>query len=225
LFFLAAGDEDYGQGELAIDQFIDELAHINRAHNWDNTRTNTQSLEEEYDDLTADKPSCTSGMKRRSFQSVPGHPLLKPLTKDMINFELGDFIRSHCQHMLRSNQGELFRKAWHGYVAEPNPDDLATLKALDISVEQHQTFLATLTQKYGEQFSEEPHFVNQVNHVLALPPQNEAQVINCSGLARIVLLFRGTPHNTSSTIVRYGLFHQTTQEDNIQEKEIKQCSI
>ena len=225
LFFLAACDERYAPGDSAIEHFVDELAHINRAHNWDNTRQNGDNTEE-YDDLIGDKPSCFSGMKRRLFQSVPGHPLLMTLTRDMINLELGDFIRGHCQAMLNGTQGEVFRKAWQGYVAEPNPDDLATLKALDVSAEQHQAFLDALTLKYREQFSDEPQFVNQVNRSLALPPENEAQVINCSGLARIATLFEIASNNTSSSLIKYGLFHQTNHQDGVQEiKEINRCSI
>ena len=148
------------------------------------------------------------------------------LTRDMIKLELGDFIRGHCQTMLNGSRGEVFRKAWQGYVAEPNPDDLATLKALDVSAGKHQAFLAALTLKYGEQFSDEPQFVNQVNQALAMTSENEAHVINCSGLARIATLFETTLHNTSSSLVRYGLFHQTNNQDDIQEIEaINLCSI
>ena len=225
LFFLAACDERYAPEDSAIEHFVDELAHINRAHNWDNTRQNGDNTEE-YDDLTGDKPSCFSGMKRRLFQSVPGHPLLMALTRDMIKLELGDFIRSHCQAMLNTSRGEVFRKAWRGYVAEPNPDDLATLKELDVSAGQHQAFLAELILKYGEQFSDEPQFVNQVNQALAMTSENEAHVINCSGFARIAPLFEVASNNTSSSLVRYGLFHQTNHQDDIQEtEEISRCSI
>jgi len=62
--------------ETRLEHFIDELAHIGRAHNWDNTRPGTnasgQLIHEEYDDLKGDKPSCYSGVKRRLFQSVLG---------------------------------------------------------------------------------------------------------------------------------------------------------
>lgn len=90
--------------ETRLDHFIDELAHIGRAHNWDNTRVKTDNegtiildaddnpITEEYDNLEGDKPSCFFGVKRRLFQSVQGHPLLKMLTKDGIDEELRDLI-------------------------------------------------------------------------------------------------------------------------------------
>ena len=92
MLFLAAKDEaieatDGYTIKTRVDHFIDELAHIGRAHNWDQTRTkrvNGKEIKEEYDDLKGDKPSCYSGVKRRLFQSVQGHPLLKLLTQDDI---------------------------------------------------------------------------------------------------------------------------------------------
>ena len=93
---------------------LQELALIGRAHNWDKTRPveddGNPILEaagnprtEEYDDLEGDRPSCYSGVKRRLFQSVHGHPLLRIFTKEIIAKELYDFVRQHLQNAISKN--------------------------------------------------------------------------------------------------------------------------
>ena len=102
--------------ETRIDRFIDEIAHLGRAHNWDDERykmdaqgnllvdENNNPVMEEYDDAQGDKPSCYSGVKRRLFKSVLGHPLLKMLTKDDIKQELRDEVRDYFkQHITSQN--------------------------------------------------------------------------------------------------------------------------
>ena len=78
MFYLAAKDEgcppiDDFTLETRLEHFIEELALIGRAHNWDDTRPiykdEGQTIaQEEYDNLQGDKPSCYSGVKRRLFQ-------------------------------------------------------------------------------------------------------------------------------------------------------------
>ena len=55
---------------------------------------------ETYDDLAGDKPSCFSGMKRRLFQSVVGHPLLKMLNLDDIKMEFRSFLFKHFSQLI-----------------------------------------------------------------------------------------------------------------------------
>src|SRR3990167_2387883 len=89
LLYCAARDENIAledsEGftpETRFAHFIDELSHIGRAHNWDRSRER-DNKSEEYDDLEGDRPSCFSGVKRRLFQAVLGHPLLIILTKPL----------------------------------------------------------------------------------------------------------------------------------------------
>ena len=80
LLYLAVDDssvltEDYTL-QSRFDHFVTELAMIGRAHNWDKSRPRADGCGlEEYDDQGGDKPSCYSGVKRRLFQAVVGHPL------------------------------------------------------------------------------------------------------------------------------------------------------
>ncbi|OGV25332.1 MAG: hypothetical protein A3F18_00005 [Legionellales bacterium RIFCSPHIGHO2_12_FULL_37_14] len=87
LLYCAARDENIEDSEdftpeTRFAHFIDELSHIGRAHNWDRSRER-DNKSEEYDDLEGDRPSCYSGVKRRLFQAVLGHPLLIILTKPL----------------------------------------------------------------------------------------------------------------------------------------------
>ena len=160
LMYLAATDascetlEGYTL-ETRLEQFIDELAHIGRAHNWDDTRgridINGTSVLEEYDDLEGDKPSCFSGVKRRLFQSVKGHPLLTFLTIDVIKQELRDFMRGYFkQHITEQNQDEL-RAAW----IKLSEDGLieSCLTQLDVTSEAQLAFLTFMKNKYNLSFT------------------------------------------------------------------------
>ena len=224
LFFLAAGDEDYGQGELAIDQFIDELAHINRAHNWDNTRTNGQGVEKEYDDLTADKPSCTSGMKRRLFQSVLNHPLLSVLSKERIDEELRSFIRNHYRLVITQGDYTRLKQAWDNYITEPNKQDLALLREFNISSIQQQTFRMQLQQRYGSQFTDDPLLVRQVNQAFNLQTNTEAHAVNCAGLANLDQLFQVQPPQVQNESPLWGGFfnHDAQDTNDLSPEEFKE---
>lgn len=100
-----------------FENFISELALIARAHNWDRTRqvrdaNNGRLRTEEYDDLTGDRPSCYSGVKRRLFQSVVGHPLFKLLRLDDIKQLLASRMREHFQRVIEQGPQEELAQAW-----------------------------------------------------------------------------------------------------------------
>lgn len=157
-----------------IEHFIDELAQIGRAHNWDNSRIKVTSsgepmvdsegnvIEEEYDDLAGDKPSCFSGVKRRLLQSVIGHPLLKVLTAQDIQQELRDFLRTHFISLINDINRDALAAAWHNYCMSADLSEAEPLRLFDISAQQQALFVQHLTEKYGEQFSEDFKFNQMV---------------------------------------------------------------
>lgn len=95
--WLAAGDSNYPPVEKnvtvnhRINLYIQQLALINRAHNWNKSRVrltkegkpmmdcHSNLVTEEYDDLEGDKPSCSSEVKQRLLQALLHHPLYKPI--------------------------------------------------------------------------------------------------------------------------------------------------
>jgi hypothetical protein len=182
LLWLAASDdkvpptEDYTlEGRMV--QFIDELAMIGRAHNWDSTRINKQGKEEHFDDLTGDRPSCFSGMKRRLFQSVLGHPLISILTKDMILEEIRTFARDHFVLQITTNNKKQLQNAFDDFfrnTTDLSEDNKKCLAALNISNEKLQEFESKLAQKYGTQFSQDLSLQKLVREKLFLKPESKA---------------------------------------------------
>ena len=177
LLYLAAIDEnaeptDGYTTETRLEHFIDELAHIGRAHNWDNTRPKPDGTTEEFDDLTGDRPSCFSGVKRRLFQSVQGHPLFKVLTKETIDQELRDFVRQHVQSMVTDENRGRLKAAWEDFISFPDSRLIPTLKELDIPEDQQQAFIQSLELKYGQQFTQDPRFLGQVLNAFSLTDDN-----------------------------------------------------
>jgi len=160
LLYLAAKDEAAPTVngytlETRIENFIKELSLIGRAHNWDASRINpTTGRTEEYDDLQGDKPSCYSGVKRRLFQSVQGHPLLTLLTKDMILQEVREEVRAHFIHGIQDENCVDLQKAWQGIVNGEETDS-SILELLNFTEEQIQSIAQKLQNKYGPQLNKE----------------------------------------------------------------------
>jgi len=170
MLFLAASDEhiepcDGFTLEARLEHFIDELAHIGRAHNWDvfieEGVPGKESLGEQ-DDLDADRPSCYSGVKKRLFQSVLGHPLLTLLTVDIVKQKLNELVREHFKAAITDDNRDKYKKAWDDSLNDDLEFDarqaaMACLKELDINSEQKKMLLETLVgdldKKYGGQFS------------------------------------------------------------------------
>ena len=179
--------------ETRLEGFIDELAHIGRAHNWDNQRIkinaagdplfndDNEVIMEEYDDLERDKPSCFSGVKRRLFQSVRGHVLLSMLTKDTINEEIRDFVRQHVKDTVNEHNRIPIKAAWDKVIegVKLHPEDWAALKLLDIPREKQDQLITSLSLKYRRQFTSDPIFTAQIKEAFTYKKRKEeAHVLN-----------------------------------------------
>lgn len=181
MLYLAAIDKDIAPTdgftlETRLDHFIDELAHLGRAHNWDHTRIQTNAdgspllddngtiLVEEFDDGEGDKPSCYSGVKRRLFQSVLGHPLLKILTLDDIKQEMRDFVREHFKQSINEGNQDMISDAWDNLCETGiyNETTHACLKELNVPLELQKTLVQRLSEKYPTQFNHEPYFKDHI---------------------------------------------------------------
>jgi len=161
LLYLGAQDEqidsmDGYTHQARLENFIKELALIGRAHNWDKTRLNSVTkCEEEYDDLEGDKPSCYSGVKRRLFQSLLGHPKYTVLTKETVQQELRDFVRTYWQKILTETNKPLIDASYTKYVIGEAIDhnDWNNLRLMDVPDAQQKAFMDSMSKKYGGQFS------------------------------------------------------------------------
>lgn len=155
VLWYAASDPNIGVGtEFPADKrivlFIAELALLGRAHNWDQKRYNPKTKKyEEYDDLDDDRPSCYSGVKRRLFQSVIGHPDLTIFTADDLKVEIYTFIFAYYKELLKNNEKDLtlLRAAMQALDDdEPYSPLVATL---NIPTEKKEAFKQELLERYG----------------------------------------------------------------------------
>ena len=156
VLFLAAKDENISgidgyTVEDRVTHFIGELALIGRAHNWDTPTWKKQ----EHDDLTGDKPSCYSGIKRRLFQSVQGHPLLKQLTFDLLQQEVREFVWSHFQAVITEDNSQSLSVIWQKSIDIDTltQEEQALLSKTNISKEDQTLWLEKLNLKYGKQIN------------------------------------------------------------------------
>ncbi|MBS0358197.1 MAG: hypothetical protein JSS53_02835 [Proteobacteria bacterium] len=224
MLWLAASDKNVpptdGQTfEGRLDHFVDELAHIGRAHNWDNTRYKTNKngkrildenrnpILEEYDDLDGDKPSCYSGVKRRLFQSVVGHPFLKILTMDDVKQEFHDFIRQHFIKRINELNATELQEAYFAYIESIDFKDASPLQALDIMPKDKEAFIEYLKTKYGEQFTDESSFKQYIEKELELrvnkgQPVDYAHALKFDGEVNLQQLLETAKHSKHFKLTR-----------------------
>jgi hypothetical protein len=150
LFYLGAIDTwqpaiDGFTLETRFAHFVQEIALIARAHNWDKTIIkNGHRLE--CDDLMGDRPSCFSGVKRRLFQSVQGHPLFKIVTLNDIQQLLNSFVHAHFKSVITEQNKVRLAAAWVSVCAGTGGD----LSELNISKEKQDAWLVELKGRYNE---------------------------------------------------------------------------
>jgi ankyrin repeat protein len=175
-----------------LEHFIEELALIGRAHNWDKTRAltsasgeeltadNGEIINEEYDDLEGDQPSCYSGVKRRLFQSIQGHPLFSFLTKEKLTQELNEFVRAHIQQYVTEANRPVIKAAWDKCLEgnELSPADWQSLQCLDVSPARQQNFIHAMNEKYGLQLNQEPQFKEMIQKAFAYKNRFDAHILN-----------------------------------------------
>lgn len=191
-FYFAAIDEntpaiDEHSIESRTKLFFKQLALIGRAHNWDTKLpvlnkdgsekkgSDGNLLFEEQDDLTADKPSCYSGVLKRLFQSVLGHGAFKVLNRNIIEAEIKEFAREHFSKSITSENKPLLKEAFDLLMTIPDSDEALSeeemdaqyearqeaniaLQSVNISPEKVAEFEQALTVKYHEQFTDDPSF-------------------------------------------------------------------
>jgi hypothetical protein len=193
--------------EGRVNHFFDELAHIGRAHNWDRSRQNKSGVMEEYDDLGGDKPSCYSGVKRRLFQSVIGHPL-RSLDKGTIRQEACEFIQEHFRKLITDDNRGALLKALQELQNEPDFDGSA-FKNLDINPEKQNSFIAYLNEKYGEQFTANESYQYEIVKLFKLNSEKDAHVFTLYSVASLKNIL-DKPKQTPGTASQLGIFGAET---------------
>lgn len=226
LYYLAVLDDEIGntQGDTRdqrLEHFINELSLIGRAHNWDKTRI-CNGQEEEYDDLDADRPSCYSGVKRRLFQSVLGHPLLHLFTADTLLHELRTFARDYFLSVLTKDRKPLLKEAYDEYIMtlDINEEQAALFQSMNIPEHKQKEFHEFLTQKYGEQYTQDVAKIILVKKYFELDSQPHAQLsdryhfLKLDGLTQITKELNKKP--TSPSRKRFFSQRETSDSDDVE---------
>ncbi|KTD63877.1 ankyrin repeat domain-containing protein [Legionella spiritensis] len=239
MLYLAVTDQtipsiDHHTVETRLTHFINELALIGRAHNWDKTRIiaddGQQSITEEYDDLKGDRPSCFSGVKRRLFQSVPGHPCFTIPGEEIIRQEIHEFVRKHFKESIHDANREAVKIAWDkGILLEDRTDeDWQALKAIDISHEKLDTFIHSLKYKYGD--DQVFIYMRSIQETFALNDDREndrAHILKFGYLQPEQFLdpVREIRESQSSSqaLGQFGIFAQATDHSSISDENTLQC--
>ena len=179
---------------------------------------------EEYDNLEGDRPSCFQGVKRRLFQSVVGHPLLRVLTLEDIKQELRDCVRQHFSQVINDNNRTVLRDAWNMYIVTAELSDAEPLRVLNITTAQQEAFCHHMTEKYGEQFTDERLFRRYIETEFALK-ENDARPSDCmhalkfDGLIQLNQLL----NPQTATISSVGLFSQPQPNQRVTQR--KCCAV
>jgi ribosomal protein L19E len=161
--------------------FIKELALMGRAHNWEKSRSieveapkyNTYSREnpvyllhnkgkiinEEYDDLEGDKPSCHSGVDRRLFQSLFGHPLFNSLNSSIVIQPLNEIVREYYQSVISADMSRQLKAAYkalsmHSFDHISKQEAEAILKSVDIPCELKTSMISDVLNQLSKSYSE-----------------------------------------------------------------------
>jgi hypothetical protein len=185
--------------ETRLTGFIDELALIGRAHNWDRRRPSANGGTEEHDDLEGDRPSCYSGVKRRLFQSVRGHALFAILTPEILQLEINEYVRQYVSERLNDSNRASIKAILDEMIEEgdaPESENLAQLKTLDMAPESQAQFIESLGRKYGPSFSSHPGLQTFVRDSFTL---NEGQSHAVNFYLVVANLFTMAPNASNST--------------------------
>lgn len=161
--------------QIRLEHFIEELALIGRAHNWDKKESyihNGRTCFREVDDEAGDNPACYSGTKSRLFQSIVGHPLINGLTQNELTHELKDFVLEWFKSKITALNRPIIQNAFRNYFVSMESDDAAPLIYLNIPHLKQELFKQHLAKKYGQQYLEDLSFIDYINTQLTLNPNS-----------------------------------------------------
>ncbi len=163
-FWLAAMDSetpptDGHTIEERIETFINHIALIGRAHNWESPFS-LRGKQPECDNLKPDAPSCSSGIKRRLLNSVIGHPLFQGLTTDLLEQELKSFVYNYYKQHIPDEHASEIMKAIQAKIDLNSSFEGIDLAEYNINPAEIEAFTARLKTKYGHQLS---YFTSKIN--------------------------------------------------------------
>jgi hypothetical protein len=156
LMYLAVCDKDIPKiydmnTEARLDFFFKELAWLGRAHNWDNRRINEVTHQQEhYDDLGADKPSCSLGIKKRLMCAtfLVGHPLFQMLNQKDIDVEVIKIVREHFMSRITNENVAALIKEWDKIIAGEGFSTPSPLDELNFTADEQAQHTASIINMF-----------------------------------------------------------------------------
>ena len=196
--------------------FFEELALTGRAQNCTKMHikmdamghpvldSDKNPIQEEVDDFKeGDDPSCPSGIKRRLFQSVLSHPLLKIVTRDHIAQQINSFVFNHFKLLINEHTRIPLLSAWVRYTSSPNPNDSKILQRLNIPTEKQQEWFESLVKQYGHKFSEDAGLVHVFTNAFKLTNvETDAHALNFGHIGLLKLLSTATAGTSTPAFQR-----------------------
>ena len=184
LMYLAVSDTDIPEidginTEVRLGFFFQELALIGRAHNWDKTRINSATHQEEYyDNLGGDEPSCVGGVKRRLFQAsfLLSHPLFEMLNESDINVEVIKIVKAHFASRITDANVSALLAQWRQITIEgeqassPSPLDI-----LNFTAAEQTKQMKSITKMFTHRLDKTLKRYLQLRLEVALPFRNLAE--------------------------------------------------
>lgn len=159
--WLAVSDEaqkpSKNQGSVSDRQFlfVQQVALINRAHNWSTPESCDEQMQAEQDDGDFDRPSCIPGTKRRLLQSLLNHPLYRPINKGIVFRYVYEALREYYRSKLKDLSVGLLTdiaKQVDEYICslEDEIKKSSEFEWLKFPEEQKELILEKVIQHFGE---------------------------------------------------------------------------
>ncbi|GEM_PF-3293480 len=160
--------------ETRLEEMILQIGRgIGRAHNWDKPRRPAHNADgtprldshgkpymEQFDDLEGDRPSCSSGVRRRLFQSLMGHPLYRQDIRPVIASVFRDKIRDTMKDSISSASTEFLEALLVDYARITQGEIMDEMSLVlscqfDIPEEAIEGWCQALHQQYDVVFGSE----------------------------------------------------------------------
>jgi hypothetical protein len=154
--YLAVVDKDIPEidgmdTEARLSFFFKELAWLGRAHNWDNTRINEVTHQQaHYDDLGADKPSCSGGIKKRLMGAtfLIGHTLFQMLNQNDIDVEVIKIVREHFMSRITNENVAALTEEWDKIIAGEGCSTPSPLDELNFTADEQAQHTASIINMF-----------------------------------------------------------------------------
>lgn len=191
--------------ETRIDCFIQSIALMARAHNWDPKKETSQ----ESDDLHGDKPSCYSGVRLRLLNALQGHPCFIGDIATYVERYFLEQVHTEMQVKITQSSTAELETLYRQYLAFVRGERENRCESLNISKNNQDSWCIELQQRLSF-FSQSGDVIQQVRQTLFESPHLTSHFLMfVSRLSLNQLLLAALQMRKDS------LIYQVTQQSNV----------